>query len=117
MRIKADNYQQDNYQLHFTTNFLKTTLNIAGHYTKGRDTEQYKNNQSLSEYGLNDIVSSGDTITNTDLIRRWLDNDFIGGVYSLSHRFNKNLDLTLGGSMNTYIGDHYGEIIWARKCI
>ena len=34
------------------------------------------------------------------------DNDFIGGAYSLSHRFNKNLDLTLG-SMNTYIGDHY----------
>jgi iron complex outermembrane receptor protein len=115
---EVDNYQQDNYQLHFTHEFSsKTTLNIAGHYTKGRGYfEQYKNNQSLSEYGFNDIISSSDTITSTDLIRRrWLDNDFIGGVYSLSHRFNANLDLTIGGSLNTYIGDHYGEVIWARN--
>ena len=115
---EVDNYQQDNYQLHFTHDFSsKATLNIAGHYTKGRGYyEQYKYDQSLSEYGLNDIVSSSDTITSTDLIRRrWLDNDFIGGVFSLSYKINANLDLTLGGAVNTYIGDHYGEIIWARN--
>ena len=34
---EVDNYQQDNYQLHFTHTFSpKTTLNVAGHYTKGR---------------------------------------------------------------------------------
>ncbi|MDG1842254.1 MAG: TonB-dependent receptor [Crocinitomicaceae bacterium] len=115
---EVDNYQQDNYQLHFTHAFSsKATLNIAGHYTKGRGYyEQYKYDQSLSEYGLNDIVSSSDTITSTDLIRRrWLDNDFIGGVYSLSYKINANLDLTVGGAINTYIGNHYGEIIWARN--
>ncbi len=115
---EIDNYQQDNYQLHFTYEFSsKTTLSIAGHYTKGRGYyEQYKYDQSLSDYGLNNIVSSTDTITNTDLIRRrWLDNDFVGGVYSLSHRFNSNLDLIVGGAINTYIGSHYGEIIWARN--
>ncbi len=32
---EVDNYQQDNYQLHFTHTFSpRTTLNLAGHYTK-----------------------------------------------------------------------------------
>ena len=88
---EVDNYQQDNYQLHFTHTFSpRTTLNLAGHYTKGRGYyEQYKFGQDLSDYGLNNIVFGGDTITNTDLIRRrWLDNDFVGGVYSLSLNVN-----------------------------
>ena len=114
---EVDNYQQDNYQLHFTHNFSpKTTLNIAGHYTKGRGYyEQYKFGENLSEYGLSNVVVGADTVTSTDLIRRrWLDNDFVGGVYSLSHIVNSNLSLQLGGAGNTYIGDHFGELVWAR---
>ena len=114
---EVDNYQQDNYQLHFTHTFSpRTTLNLAGHYTKGRGYyEQYKFGQDLSDYGLNNIVFGGDTITNTDLIRRrWLDNDFVGGVYSLSHNVNSNLSIQFGGAGNTYIGAHFGELVWAR---
>jgi iron complex outermembrane receptor protein len=114
---EVDNYQQDNYQLHFTHTFSpKTTLNLAGHYTKGRGYyEQYKFGQDLSEYGLSDVIVGGDTVTSTDLIRRrWLDNDFVGGVYSLSHTVNSNLSLQLGGAGNTYIGSHFGELVWAR---
>ena len=114
---EVDNYQQDNYQLHFTHTFSpKTTLNIAGHYTKGRGYyEQYKFGENLSEYGLSDVIVGADTVTSTDLIRRrWLDNDFVGGVYSLSHTVNSNLSLQLGGAGNTYIGAHFGELVWAR---
>ena len=114
---EVDNYQQDNYQLHFTYTFSpKTTLNIAGHYTKGRGYfEQYKFGQDLSDYGFSNVVVGGDTVASTDLIRRrWLDNDFLGGVYSLSHNVNSNFSLQFGGAGNTYIGDHYGEIVWAR---
>ena len=114
---EVDNYQQDNYQLHFTHTFSpKTTLNIAGHYTKGRGYfEQYKFGQDLSDYGFSNVVVGGDTVASTDLIRRrWLDNDFLGGVYSLSHNVNSNFSLQFGGAGNTYIGDHYGEIVWAR---
>ena len=114
---EVDNYQQDNYQLHFTHTFSpKTTLNIAGHYTKGRGYfEQYKFGQDLSDYGFSNVVVGGDTVASTDLIRRrWLDNDFVGFVYSLSHNVNSNFSLQFGGAGNTYIGDHYGEIVWAR---
>ena len=114
---EVDNYQQDNYQLHFTHAFSpKTTLNVAGHYTKGRGYyEQYKFGENLSEYGLSDVIVGADTVTSTDLIRRrWLDNDFVGGVYSLSHTVNSNLSLQLGGAGNTYIGEHFGELVWAR---
>ena len=114
---EVDNYQQDNYQLHFTHKFSpKTTLTIAGHYTKGRGYfEQYKFGQDLSDYGFSNVVVGGDTVASTDLIRRrWLDNDFLGGVYSLSHNVNSNFSLQFGGAGNTYIGDHYGEIVWAR---
>jgi len=114
---EVDNYQQDNYQLHFTHTFSpKTTLNVAGHYTKGRGYyEQYKFGENLNEYGLSNVIIGADTVTSTDLIRRrWLDNDFVGGVYSLSHTVNSNLSLQLGGAGNTYIGDHFGELVWAR---
>ena len=114
---EVDNYQQDNYQPHFTHTFSpKTTLNVAGHYTKGRGYyEQYKFGENLSEYGLSNVIVGADTVTSSDLIRRrWLDNDFVGGVYSLSHTVNSNLTFQLGGAANTYIGNHFGELVWAR---
>ena len=113
---QVDNYQQDNYQLHFTHRFnSKLVMNIASHYTKGRGYyEEYRKGDDLSSYGLDTVFMGNDTITQSDLIRRrWLDNDFIGGVYSLTYD-DKNFQLIYGGSLNTYIGRHFGEVIWAR---
>ena len=55
---QTDNYQQDYYQLHYSLSAGKhTMLNAALHYTKGRGYyEEYKYNQSLSDYGLNDVI-------------------------------------------------------------
>ena len=62
----------------------------------------------------NVITSSGDTISETDLIRRrWLDNHFYGIVYSAEY-FGKNFQFTLGGGANQYLGGHYGEVIWSQ---
>ena len=113
---QVDNYQQDNYQLHFTHRFNpKLVLNVAGHYTKGRGYyEEYRKGDDLSSYGLDTVFAGNDTITQSDLIRRrWLDNDFIGSVYSLTYSA-KNLQLIFGGSANTYFGRHFGEVIWSR---
>jgi iron complex outermembrane receptor protein len=113
---QVDNYQQDNYQLHFTHRFNpKLVLNVAGHYTYGRGYyEEYRKGDDLSSYGLDTVFAGDDTITQSDLIRRrWLDNDFIGSVYSLTYS-DKDLQLIFGGSANTYIGRHFGEVIWAR---
>ena len=108
--------QVDNYQLHFTHRFNpKLVLNVAGHYTKGRGYyEEYRKGDDLSSYGLDTVFTGNDTITQSDLIRRrWLDNDFVGSVYSLTYS-DKNLQLIFGGSANTYFGSHFGEVIWAR---
>lgn len=125
---EVDNYNQSHYQLHFTNNPNRNLkLNASLHYTKGKGYfEQYKgigqnaslnffSKESLMDYGLQDVItSSGDTISETDLIRRrWLDNHFYGIVYSAKY-FGKNFQFTLGGGANQYLGGHYGEVIWSQ---
>lgn len=115
---EEDNYKQDHYQLHFTHTFnQKLSLNLAGHYTKGRGYyEQYKKDQNFSTYGLTPLNIGGDTISSTDLIRRrWLDNDFYGAIFSLNYTNLKNFTVVGGGGINQYLGGHFGEIIWARS--
>ncbi len=114
---EVDNYQQDNYQIHFTHTFNdKLILNLAAHYTYGRGYyEQYRKGENLADYGLNSVVIGSDTIQQTDLIRRlWLDNDFVGAVYGLTYKPTAHLDFVLGGSANTYFGGHFGELVWAQ---
>ena len=113
---EIDNYGQTHYQLHFNKQLnSKTNYNIALHYTKGAGYyEQFKSDESLSDYGLSNIIIGYDTLKETDLIRRkWLDNDFYGTIFSLNKTINK-VKLTLGGGWNKYFGRHFGEIIWAE---
>ena len=114
---QVDNYNQDNYQLHFIHRFSsKLDLNLAAHYTYGRGYyEEYRNQDALSDYGLAPVVVGTDSILSADLIRRrWLDNHFIGIVYGLNYQLKPNWKLTLGGAANRYTGLHFGEIIWAQ---
>ena len=113
---EVDNYSQDHYQLHWTQKVNEFwSFTLSGHYTYGRGYyEQYKQDQDFSEYGLTPIVMGSDTVSSTDLIRRkWLDNDFYGGVFNVTYKKDA-LNLIVGGGYNEYIGRHYGEIIWAR---
>ncbi|MFM8597344.1 MAG: TonB-dependent receptor [Flavobacteriales bacterium] len=114
---QVDNYKQNNYQLHFIHKFSsRLDLNLAAHYTYGRGFyEEYRNEDALSDYGLAPVFIGGDTMFNTDLIRRrWLDNHFIGMVYGLNFQKNQYLKFTLGGAVNRYAGQHFGEVIWAQ---
>lgn len=114
---QTDNYQQDYYQLHLSHSFsAKFNANIAVHYTKGKGYyEEYKNADALANYGLMDVYTPNDTITNTNLIRRkWLDNDFYGAIFSFNYNNLKNFSSTLGGGYNIYDGDHFGKVIWAE---
>lgn len=115
---EVDHYRQDYYQLHFSR-MISSDLNVnaALHYTKGAGYyEEFKEDASFADYGLNDVaVDSITTITTTDLVRRkWLDNDFYGFTFSANYDAHKKLSLTLGGAWNQYNGDHFGEIIWAQ---
>jgi len=113
---EVDNYSQDHYQLHWNekiNNNWSTTLGL--NYTYGRGYfEQFKEDEDFSTYGFNDITIGGETINETDVIRRrWLDNDF----YVLNANVNykdETLNLSTGLFYSSYHGDHYGEVIWAQ---
>ena len=116
---EIDNYKQDHFQLHWNeklNNFW--SLNLGLNYTDGRGYfEQYREDDDILIYGgivASDRNSNGDEIGTTDLIRRrWLDNDFY--VLNTSFNYVKNkMDLTISSSYSSYLGDHYGEVIWAR---
>ncbi|MDX2444714.1 MAG: TonB-dependent receptor [Bacteroidales bacterium] len=113
---ETDNYLQNHLQIFYTREFLKELyLNLAFHYTKGKGFyEQYKENRKFSNYGMNDVVVGSDTIRRSDLIQqKWLDNDLYGITYSLTYKKSK-WNIIFGGALNTYIGNHFGKVIWSQ---
>jgi len=124
---EVDDYGQTHFQLHYNKQFNPNTfLNFATHYTKGGGYyQQYKGDkynsllnygsqENLADYGLNNSIINGDTITTTNLIRRkWLDNDFYGITFSANHS-SKKINFILGGAANTYLGNHFGKVIWSE---
>ncbi|KLT65072.1 TonB-dependent receptor [Pedobacter sp. BMA] len=114
---QTDNYQQDHYQLFYTRNLSSNLVaNAALHYTYGRGYyEEYKEDQTLSKYGIPAVVIGGVTQNTSDLVRRlWLDNDFYGVTYSLNYTPKTNLNFVLGGAYNEYKGRHFDEVVWAQ---
>lgn len=114
---ETDNYRQDYYQFHFVRQFgIYLNLSSALFYTKGKGYyESYKNSESFSDYGLENVIIGNDTITRTNLInQKWLNNDFYGLNVAVNYDRNK-INTTFGGGLNNYEGDHYGYIIWAQN--
>ena len=113
---EVDNYGQTHYHLNYTKSLEENEpFNLGLHYTKGEGYfEQFRTNDDLLDYGLENVIVGNDTVTTTDLIRRrWLDNDFYGAIFSYQNNANK-LDYPIGGAWNIYEGAHFGEIIWAQ---
>jgi iron complex outermembrane receptor protein len=110
---ETDNYWQNHYQLFFTQRFNpKLSFNTAVFLTRGYGYyEEYRAAQAYADYNVPSPATGTDT---TDLIRRlWLDNYFYGDIFSLQYHAQKT-QLTLGGAVTKYDGDHYGEVIWAE---
>jgi iron complex outermembrane receptor protein len=110
---QVDDYTQTHLQLLYGVT-INRNLNASAalHYTKGAGYyEEYKAFQYPVDYGLEPTGIA------TDLVRRrWLDNDFYGGVFSLNYANNSNrYRATLGGGWNEYLGGHFGEIIWSTN--
>lgn len=113
---EVDNYNQDHYQLLWNEKINNNwSTNLALHYTYGRGYfEQFKEDDDFVTYGIEPINIDGNLIENGDVIRRrWLDNDFYGTTFSVNYK-NENSDVLFGGAINKYIGDHFGEVIWAQ---
>ena len=96
---EVDNYKQDHYQIHWSQIInSRLTSNLSFNLTNGLGYyEQYKENDNQ------------DYVT-----RKWLDNQFIVGNYSLNYQDNK-VNMNFGSSYSQYDGDHYGKVIWAQN--
>jgi iron complex outermembrane receptor protein len=96
---EVDNYKQDHYQLHWSQIInSRLTSNLSFNLTNGLGYyEQYKENDNQ------------DYVT-----RKWLDNQFIVGNYSLNYQSNK-VNMNFGSSYSEYDGDHFGKVIWAQN--
>ncbi|MDR1937023.1 MAG: TonB-dependent receptor plug domain-containing protein, partial [Tannerellaceae bacterium] len=114
---QTDNYLQQHYHLIGSQRLGdRWNMNLTLHYTRGAGYyEDYKADAKYAAYKLPAYTApDGSEVSRTDLVRRkWLDNDFYGGVYSLNYRSEK-LQLTFGSAVNNYIGDHFGRVIWAK---
>jgi iron complex outermembrane receptor protein len=114
---ETDNYTQTHYQLFYNRKINSNVgFSTAVFLTRGKGYyEEYRAQQSFSDYGLPDYTSGTDTTTSTDLIRRlWLDNYFYGGIFSIQFQKNKT-DFTFGGGWDEYDGRHYDVVIWAQE--
>ncbi|MDW5287257.1 TonB-dependent receptor [Formosa sp. PL04] len=113
---EVDDYKQDHYQLHWNERFDNNwSTNLGLNYTKGSGYfEQYKEDQSFADYGLDNVTIGDETIYTTDLVRRrWLDNDFYVANANVNFK-NESINAFLGGSYSYYSGDHFGDVIWAQ---
>lgn len=111
---ETDNYNQTHYQLFHTHRFTpRLHLNTGLHLTSGSGYyEEQKSDRSTEEYGLGTILSGSEIITVTDIVqRKWMDNNFYGAVWSLVQEGHV-IELTAGGGVNRYEGDHFGKIMW-----
>jgi iron complex outermembrane receptor protein len=114
---QTDNYRQQHYHLTGSRRMGDLwNMNLTLHYTRGEGYyEDYKAGAKYAAYKLPGYTDpEGEERSRTDLVRRkWLDNDFYGGVFSANYR-SESLQLTLGGAANRYVGDHFGRVMWAK---
>ncbi|TVR83655.1 MAG: TonB-dependent receptor [Saprospirales bacterium] len=114
---EVDDYRQTHLQLFYNyTHNHRWESGLTLHYTRGLGFfEQYRANQRYSSYGIEPVSIGGETVDRTDLIRRrWLDNDFYGLIINSNYQLSGETALIFGAGWNHYIGDHFGEVIWAR---
>ncbi len=113
---ETDNYQQLHANIRYTQKLSEAwKLDATLYYTKGKGYyEQYKENTSLSKYGLQSPVIDSVTYKKSDLIRqKGLDNDFYG-LNLAAFYDTERLHLILGGAASRYDGDHYGKVRWTQ---
>lgn len=111
---QVDDYNQTHVQLHYAKTFHRGwRAKAALHYTAGKGYfEQFKQDDNLSNYKLLPIVVGNDTIQSSDVVRRrWLDNDFVGGIFKIEKDVLSQGMLSLGGGYHSYSGNHFGELI------
>lgn len=127
---ETDNYTQTHYQALYSHQFNKNLfLSVSLHHTDGAGYyEEYRESDNLANYGIDpirtdspyytigtDTIQTPDsTISKSDLIRqKHLANTFTGLTWALNYHTSQ-IQSSLGGSWNTYTGNHFGRVIWSQ---
>jgi len=125
---QVDEYLQDHFQFHWNQKLnTYTNLSLGLNYTWGRGAyEEYKdlwfeqninfsNENNFSYLGIQPYSIGGTTIDTTEnIIKKWLNNDYYVATFSLNTQ-KGNTALNFGTMFSSYIGDHYGELIFAAN--
>lgn len=109
---EVDDYQQNHYQLHWNEQWNdQWSTNLGLNYTRGAGFfEQYKPEESAASF--NNLIQDGSDV----IVRRWLENDFYVVNFNANYK-NETIDFITGLSYSSYLGDHFGEVIWANKLV
>ncbi len=113
---EVDNYAQDHYQLLWNQKIDNNwSTNLSLNYTYGRGYfEQFRDAGDFDFLGAEPIVLNGETIDETDYIRRRaLDNDFYAVNANVNYK-DENWDISGGLFYSYYDGDHFGEILYSQ---
>ena len=120
---QVDNYNQDHYQLHWQQAFnTYWSLALGLNYTYGRGYYQELNDiwydQNIGFTGNTSAnylqLPQSDAVDTENITQKWLENDFY--VANLMAAFEKGTQkLNLGFSYSSYVGNHFGTLIWAQN--
>ena len=127
---QVDDYTQDHYQFHWNQKLnTYTSISLGLNYTYGRGFyEEYKdlwfeqninfsNENNFSYLGLTPYNIGDGMIDKTEnIIKKWLDNHFYVTTFSLNSQ-KSNTELDFGAMFSNYIGDHFGELIFAEYAL
>lgn len=106
-RPTTDNYWQNNTHLTFAKNInSRWDMQATLHYTYGIGYyEDMKDNSNLAKkFGLNQYAGiEGDANR-----QKWLKNNSAGAIFNITRETNK-MEMVLGGGMQYFDGDHWGE--------
>ena len=110
---EEDDYRQDHHQLHLDQQVGNWDLGAVVYATKGAGFyEQFRQDEDFTDYQLTPFILGTDTVNSTDLVRRrWLDNTLLGTAWTLGRR-SEALNQLYGVSASSYVGDHFGRVIW-----
>lgn len=113
---QVDNYKQDHFQFHWTQQYNENWSSSVGlNYTYGRGYYEEYNNEDGFDYLQIDPITIGSQTINTtsNITRKWLDNNFYVGTFSVNYDDDQT-NAIFGGSYSSYDGDHFGNLIWAK---
>lgn len=107
-----DVFIQHIVSLQHSRKIKNSLLNVTLYAVKGDGYyEQFKGDQSVSEYNLTPSLTLSDTAI-IDLKRqKWLKNMYMGHLLQYSIKIFSSLDLTFGSETRFYQSDHFGRVI------